>query len=212
MSSAEYGIDGDFYMLFECYFKYACANADGKDFAPLSSKLGGLFTLKGVWLDTIVLLLGVAVEGVLSEEVFKNIGRPKKGLLADIKTLVDMVKLSLVEESLIKRVVNAVGNMKSNSAADKLHALTEVGALEDEDSKAWKRLRHASAHGTFEIDPEEMQRLFDDVFRLTTIIHKLVFLRIGYCGKYSNRAARGWRVDRFDSATYLAALEANAKA
>ncbi len=210
--SSEHGIDGDFYKLFECYFNYACANADGKDFAPLSSKLGGLFTLKGVWLDTIVLLLGVAVEGVLSEEVFKSIGKPKKRLLEDIKKLVDLVKLAPVEESLITRVVNAVGNMKSNNAADKLHALIEVGALEEEDRKAWKRLRNASTHGNFKIDPEEMQRLLDDVFRLTTIIYKLVFVRIGYCGKYSNRAGRGWRVDRFDAATYLEALEANAKA
>lgn len=212
VSSSEHGVDGDFYKLFECYFNYACANAHGKDFAPLSSKLGGLFTLKGVWLDTIVLLLGVAVEGVLSEEFFKSIGKPKTRLLEDIKKLVDVVKQVPVEESLITRVVNAVGNMKSNSAADKLHALIEVGALEEEDRKAWKRLRNASAHGTFEIDPEEMQRLLDDVFRLTTIIYKLVFLRIGYCGKYSNRAARGWRVDRFDAVTYLAALEAKAKA
>ncbi len=57
----------DFYRLFECYFSYACANAKGKDFAPLSSKLGGIFTLKGVWLDTIALLLSVAVEGILKE-------------------------------------------------------------------------------------------------------------------------------------------------
>ncbi len=212
LSASEHGIDGDFYKLFESYFNYACANADGKDFAPLSSKLGGLFTLKGVWLDTIVLLLGVAVEGVLSEDVFKTIGQPKKGLLEDIKKLIDTVKQAPVEQSLVTRVVNAVGNMKTNSAADKLHALIEVGALEEEDRKAWKRLRNASAHGTFEVDPEGMQRLFDDVFRLTTIIYKLVFLRIGYCGKYSNRAARGWRVDQFDSTKYLADLEANAKA
>jgi hypothetical protein len=68
VSASEHGIDLDFYKLFECYFNYACGDANGKDFAPISSKLGGLFTLKGVWLDTIVLLLGVAVEGVLSEE------------------------------------------------------------------------------------------------------------------------------------------------
>lgn len=212
LSVSEHGIDGDFYKLFESYFNYACANADGKDFAPLSSKLGGLFTLKGVWLDTIVLLLGVAVESVLSEDVFKTIGKPQMGLLEDIKKLVDTVKQAPVEQSLVTRVVNAVGNMKTNSAADKLHALIEVGALEEEDRKAWKRLRNASAHGTFEVDPEGMQHLFDDVFRLTTIIYKLVFLQIGYCGKYSNRAARGWRVDQFDSTKYLAALESNAKA
>ena len=71
ISCSRYGLEQDFFKLFECYFNYACANAKGKNFAPISSKLGGLFTLKGVWLDTIVLLLGVAVEGVLSEEKFR---------------------------------------------------------------------------------------------------------------------------------------------
>lgn len=191
-------------------FNYACANAKGKDFAPISSKLGGLFTLKGVWLDTIVLLLGVAVEGVLSEEKLKSVAKHKSGLLEDIKTLVEMVKQAPVDKSLIERVVNAVSNMKSISAADKLHALIQVGALEEEDRLAWKRLRNKSAHGTFEIDPEKMQHLLDDVFRLTTLVYKLVFLLIGYSGKYSNRAARGWRDDEFDARTCLAALEENA--
>lgn len=210
VSGSGYEVADDFYKLFECYFNYACANAEGKDFAPLSSKLGGLFTLKDVWLDTIILLLAVTVEGVLSEDVFKSIGKPKNGILEEIQKLVDVVKRAPVEESLITRVRNALGNMKSSSAADKLHALIKAGALEEEDRKAWKKRRNSSAHGTFKIDPEEMQHLIDDVFRLTTIIYKLVFLRIGYCGKYSNRAARGWPIQRFDAATYWAALEEGA--
>ena len=203
------GFDKDFYKLFACYFNYACANTNGKEFAPISSKLGGLFTLKGVWLDTVVLLLGVAVESVLSEDKFKEIGKPKNGLIGDINTLIDMVHKVPVEGTLITRVINAVSNMKSNSAADKLHALIEAGALEEDDRKAWKRLRNSSAHGTFEIDPEKLQQVIDDVYRLTTLIYKLVFMLIGYTGKYSNCAARGWHVDQFDVETYQAALEAN---
>lgn len=189
----------DFYKLFECYFLYACANAKGKDFAPLSSKLGGLFTLKGVWLDTIALLLGVAVEAILNEDRFKGIVRHETTLLGEIKRLVEHINSASVGSSLVSRVVAAVQNMGSTSAADKLHALYQSGALEDEDRKAWKRVRNKSAHGSFEVDPKQMQEVLDDVFRLTTLIYKLVFLLIGYSGAYSNRAPRGWRDDQFDA-------------
>lgn len=199
----------DFYRLFECYFKYACENADGKDFAPISAKLGGLFTLKGVWLDTIVLLVGVAIEGLLSEDQFKKMGKPKKNLLDEIKKMIDLVKLAPVGERLKTRVINAVGGMKSNSASDRLHALVEAGVLNEEDHKTWKTLRNSSAHGSFEVAPEKMQKLLDDVYRLTTLIYKLVFMRIGYSGKYSNYAERGWNVAEFQSNVYQAQLDAN---
>lgn len=45
----------DFYRLMGCYYDYACQHGKGQDSAPLSAKLGGLSTLKGVWLETIAL-------------------------------------------------------------------------------------------------------------------------------------------------------------
>ena len=196
----------DFYKLFECYFLYACANAKGKEFAPISSKLGGIFTLKGVWLDTIALLLGVAVEGVLKEDMFKDIVKLENTLLGDIQKMLEHLKSAPVGESFVARVAGAIDGMSSTSASDRLHALIQAGALEEEDRKAWKRIRNKTAHGSFEIDTGKMQQVLDDVFRLTTLIYKLVFLLIGYSGSYSNRAPRGWRDDQFDSVAYWAAI------
>jgi hypothetical protein len=39
--SQHHGHDSDFYKLFECYYNYACENASGRDYAPLSARLGG---------------------------------------------------------------------------------------------------------------------------------------------------------------------------
>ena len=181
-------------------------NANGKNFAPLSSKLGGLFTLKGVWLETIALLLGVAVEGILKEEKFKNLVKQESTLLSEITRLIQHINSAPLDSSLISRVVSAVQNMSSMSASDKLHALVQSGALDEEDRKAWKRIRNRSAHGSFEVNPKQMQSVLDDVFRLTTLIYKLVFLLIGYSGAYSNRAPRGWRDDQFDAHAYWGAL------
>lgn len=196
----------DFYKLLECYFLYACANAKGKEFAPISSKLGGIFTLKGVWLDTIALLLGVAVEGVLKEEMFKDIVKMESTLLGDIQKMLEHLKSAPVGESFVARLAGAIKGMSSTSASDRLHALIQAGALEEEDRKAWKRIRNKTAHGSFEIDSGKLQQVLDDIFRLTTLIYKLVFMLIGYSGSYSNRAPRGWRDDKFDSVACWTAL------
>ena len=197
----------DFYMLFECYFIYACSNAKGKEFAPISSKIGGLFTLKGVWIDTIALLLGVAVEGILKEDKFKDIVKQETTLWGEIEKLIEHISGAPIGASLISRVVGAAQGMSSTSASDKLHALFQSGALEEEDRKAWKRIRNKSAHGSFEVNPKQMQSVLDDVFRLTTLVYKLVFLLIGYSGSYFNRAPGRWRDDQFDASAYWLALK-----
>ncbi len=202
----------DFYKLFECYFHYSCANAKGKEFASISSKLGGLFTLKGVWLETIALLLGVAVEAILNEDKFKDIAKQEARFFEEIKKLIEYINSAPIGSSLLSRVVQRIKDMMSMSAADKLRALIQSGALDDEDRKAWKRIRNKSAHGSFEVNPEKMQLVFDDIFRLTTLIYKLVFLLIGYSGAYSNRAPRGWCDDKFDARAYWKALKVGSEA
>ena len=203
------GNNGDFYTLMACYYKYACANAVGREYAPLSAKLGGLFTLKGVWIDTIALLVTVAVESLLGDELFKKLGKPNKGLVAEIEKLFSWVKNAAIDGKLIERALSALGSMKSNRAADKLFALVDAGAIYEADRKAWVRLRNPAAHGSFEIDPLELQTLLDDIYRLSTLIYKLVFIIIGYSGKYSDRSTHGWPIEVFDLSTYLANIEAN---
>lgn len=95
------------------------------------------------------------------------------------------------------RAFSAIGSLKSTRAVDKLHALVEAGMISDEDRGTWKKLRDIAAHGSFKVNPTEIQKLYDDVWRLNTLVYKLAFLRIGYSGKFSNRAVRDWPVQDF---------------
>ncbi len=89
---SDIGASQDFYRLMSCYYDYAYQNAKGRNGAPLSVKLGGLFTLKGVWIETIALLLCVATEGILDDSLFKALGKPNATLLGLIKELFDWIK------------------------------------------------------------------------------------------------------------------------
>lgn len=196
----------DFYRLMGCYYDYACQNAKVHGGAPLSAKLGGLFTLKGVWLDTVALLLCVATESILDDPLFKSLEKPSGNFLSLLKELFDWIKKAPVEEKLRERALSAMGSMKSNRAVDKMFALVAAGAINKDDIDSWKSLRNPAAHGSFVIEEDELQKILDHVHRLITLIYKLVFLKISYTGKYSDYAQRGWSVRNYDAATHLDAI------
>lgn len=170
-------------------------------------ELGGLFTLKGVWLETIALLLCVATEGILDDPLFKALGKPNASVLGLIKELFDWVRKAPVESSLRERALSAMGSMKSNRAVDKMYALAKIGAIDEKDIVSWKFLRNPSAHGSFEVDADKLQELLDHIYRLITLIYKLVFLKIGYTGKYSDYSRRGWALSDYDAPALIKALE-----
>lgn len=209
---SDVGASQDFYRLMGCYFDYACQNAEGSGGAQLSAKLEGLFTLKGVWLETIALLLCVTTEGILDDPHFKPLGKPNATLLGLLKELFDWVKKAPVDRSLRDRALSAMGSMKSNRPVDKMYALVKAGALDEADVASWKFLRNPSAHGSFEVDENKLQELLDHVYRLVTLIYKLTFLKIGYVGKFSDYARRGWPSGDYDAPALLRALGGEAPA
>lgn len=197
----------DFFQLMACYYVYACAEGKETDPAPLMRKIVGLFTLKGVWLDTIALLLSVSVESILNDPTYSKLGKPDKCALDRIEKLFEWVGKAPVGEKLVQRATSAIGNMKSNRAVDKMFTLAKAGVIEDDELKAWKALRNPSAHGSFEPDPSKLQELLDNIYRLVAMIYKLAFFKIGYTGLYLNFAARGWRITKFDAADCRAKLD-----
>lgn len=196
----------NFFQLMACYYVYACAEGKETDAAPLMRKIAGLFTLKGVWLDTIALLLSVSVESILNDPVYAKLGKPDKSALDLIENLFDWVGKAPVGEKLVQRATSALGNMKSTRAVDKMFALAKAGVIDEDEIRAWKALRNPSAHGSFEPDPSKLQELLDNVYRLVAMIYKLAFYRIDYTGLYLNFAARGWRPTEFDAAACRANL------
>lgn len=192
------GNDLDFYKLLGCYFQYACANASGRDYAPLSAKVGSLFALKGVNLEIVALLVAVAVESVLGEQPFKEIGKPTESTLSLFKQMIAHINTaSGFGADFLKRITDVVGGMKSSRAKDKLHALVSASVIDEEDCAAWSKTRNKTAHGSFEIDPAELQELLDVVYRLSALVYKLVFLRIGYRGKFTDYSTHDWPLRDF---------------
>lgn len=197
-SAVPYYLSDDFFRLMERFYLYTCAESDGEDQSPLWKKIGGLFTLKGVWIDSIVLLTGVAVESILNDSFYKKFGVPDDETLRKIHELIDSLKQSSFDPVLINRATASLGNMKSSSATDRLYALIKNRVVDQSDIDAWKSLRHSSAHGSLKIDPSDLQKILTQVNHVQTLIYKLVFFRIGFTGQYTNFSKSGWPPAKFN--------------
>lgn len=196
-----------FYKLFECYFNYACNPKWGRGKSPVSIQMTTLFSLENAYFETQNLLLSIAIEGILKTDFFKDIVKPNTYTLESVKKIKN--HLMVLEKSEIReRAISSIGGLGAISTSDKLYCLRDVGVLSEDEIKAWKDIRHSSAHGSFDMSKKDFQEYHDKRDKIITVIYKLVFMCIGYSGKYNNYATRGWSIADFDIDKYKAALDA----
>lgn len=212
----------DFYGLMERYYTHACKDAKGDELSAISKRVGGLFTLKGVWLDSVALLLSVTAEGLLQQDPFKAmsvVAKPMKKLvkrISDAATgMPEMVELTKEYDkltigtgvrSLEDRMRGLLQLMSSGRVLDTMWVLHKAGAISSAEIQSWEELRNAGAHGSLEVDETRVQEYVDHMHRVMTMIYKIVFLHIGYKGRYSNFGEHGWACAEFDGPTYRQAL------
>lgn len=203
---AEYRESDHFYKLFECYFNYACNPKWGKGKSPVSIQMTTLFSLENTYFETQILLLSIAIEGILKVDFFKDIVKPNTDTLESLKKIKNHL-MTLEKSELLNRAINSVTNLGSISTSDKLYCLRDIGVLSEDEIKSWKSIRHSSAHGAFDMSGKDFQEYHDKSFKLITVIYKLIFMCIGYSGKYNNYSTRGWSVADFDIDKYKAVLD-----
>lgn len=193
----------DYYRLLDCFLRYAMSKVSGEEFSYLSLKMGGLYQLKGVSLDDIALLISVAIESITQNQ-FPKFGKATTATLADLNTIFECLDgLAFTEANTLTRAKSSLGGLKSSRAVDKLYDLQRVVAIKEEEISGWKKLRDSSAHGGLHVPREEIQNLLDSVYKASVLLNKLVFLSVGYSGKYIDYSIRGWPESHFDSSKYV---------
>lgn len=196
----------DFYRLLDCYLRYAMSKVSGDEFANLSLKMGGLYQLKGVSLDDVALLISVAIESIVQKQ-FPTLGKATEATLADLKTVFSSLDgLTFKATNTLERAKSSLGGLKSSRAVDKLYELQRAGAINAEEIAGWKKLRDSSTHGSLHVPNEEMQQLLDSVHKASVLLNKLVFISVGYSGKYIDYSTHGWPEANFDSSVYKALI------
>ncbi len=215
--------DRDFYSLATAYYEHACKDGDVERISLLTRKIASLFDLSGVSMAAVALGLAVAVESLA--QVGELAGRSKAtqvhlSVVEAIKTaamkmpeLDDLAKQfseanSLPDKRSLPERLDALLSLlgAGGRTIDALRLLKDVGAVTGEEIRAWDKLRHPTAHGTWEPKDDTMQAHFDDIYKLVTLVYRLVFVHIGYDGRFNARNVKGWPVQEFKGKEAQAAL------
>ncbi len=109
----------------------------------------------------------------------------------EIKRVRESLAGSSIGAKLLDRVLGFLGKTRETSGADLLHALKRVrpDVVSEQEIKAWKDIRHPSAHGDFSCEPNDYMRSMEQVFN---VMNKLVFLLVGYQGPFRDYSQIGW--------------------
>ncbi|MBO9687098.1 MAG: hypothetical protein J7598_10820 [Mitsuaria chitosanitabida] len=213
----------DFYKLATAYYEHACTDGDVERMSQLTRKIGSLFDMSGASMAAIALSLSVAVEALAQAGQLGGRFKATPKHLAVVESIKTTV-LKLPElDGLSKQFGEAnelpdkrplaerLGAVLSLLGAggrtiDALRLLRDVGAVTPEEIKAWDKLRHPTAHGSWDPLDDSMQIHFDDLYKLLTLVYRLVFVHIGYEGKFEARNVKGWPVAEFKGKEIQAAL------
>ncbi|KQW51203.1 MULTISPECIES: hypothetical protein [unclassified Roseateles] len=204
----------DFYKLATAYYEHACKDGDVERMSQLTRKIGSLFDMSGASMAAIALSLAVAVEALAQTGQLAGRFRATPEHLAvveSIKTTVlklpeldDLTKQfgeanKLPDKRPLPERLDAVLSLLSagGRTIDALRLLKDVGAVTGEEIKAWSDLRNPTAHGSWEPKDDRMQIHFDDLYKLLTLAYRLMFVHIGYDGKFEARNVKGWPVAEF---------------
>jgi hypothetical protein len=213
----------DFYKLATAYYEHACKDGDVEKMSMLTRKIASLFDLGGASMAAIALGLAVAVEalaqaGQLAKRF--NTTREHRAVVASIRAAVlglpELDELSrrfkqannLPDKRDLPERLGALINQLSSGgrSIDMLRLLRDVGAVTGEEVDAWYELRNPTAHGSWEPKDDSIQVHFDDLYKLLTLVYRLVFVHIGYDGRFNARNVKGWPVHEFKGTEAQAAL------
>jgi len=215
--------DRDFYSLATAYYEHACKDGDVERMSLLTRKIASLFDLSGASIAAVALGLAVAVESLA--QVGELAGRSKAtpahlAVVEAIKTAVmkmpeldDLAKQfgeanSLPDKRSLSERLDALLSLlgAGGRTIDSLRLLKDVGAVTGAEIRAWDKLRHPTVHGSWVPKDETMQVHFDDLYKLVTLVYRLVFVHIGYDGRFDARNVKGWPVHEFKGKEAQAAL------
>jgi hypothetical protein len=185
--------DEDAAELFKRYLDYVLAYGEAR-YHPTSVNVLQVLRASAQSIEAEALALGVAIESILNRE-YAWCGGPSTSEQQEVDELLQLVADSGLSERIKERARGALGRMKSSSAEGRLRALERDGHLRSEWVDAWRRIRHASAHGS------EIEGPFEETVRLCNraymLFGRLIFSRIGFTGRCEERRMGEYRTVPF---------------
>lgn len=157
---------------------------------PISCHIGSVIESSAASLDTEILALGVAVEGLVGE-CFPNLAPVSADFLRELDLVQAAMRNVTLTDQSRARIAGSINAMRSPRNSDILRAFLANNNLPSDLFESWRRLRNTSAHGggAGGRDIETILRLKSEVLSL---MYSLVFAAINYNGLRTDYSLPGW--------------------
>ena len=180
---------GSTWALFDKYLQHIIDYDKQDKLHPLSALVRSVISATFSALESQALAISVAVEGVLRLE-FQRFGLPGNQIEKEIETATKLIQDHPNLTGAFKtRVCGFLANMRRSRAKDRLRELVQKGLIEQELVRAWEETRHPAAHAEFISSSSSLgrtSRLLSLCLKVNQLFNNLVFLAIGYTGKYTD--------------------------
>jgi len=180
--------------LFERFLKHTLYHEKLRH--PLWGKLNAIFEASSAsFIDAEALTLTVVIESVLASE-FTELGSPSKEEEAAIREAFDYMKGWDGHEKTKNRVMGLVSNLHQPRALDRMRKLEKIGAITEDQYRAWHKLRNPSTHSYQDANiptAEHIQLLQE----CEVLFYHLIFHAIGYKGPCTDFSVPGWPLKKY---------------
>lgn len=182
------GNESKAWQLFDDYLNHILLNKN--DFNdPITNIVSKCLSASQGSYDAFSLSLSLAVEEILNVS-FKDIEVEKSVKEEDIQAFKKAVKKLDIENSFRGRIGNFVGYIQNTTATDRLRKLIDATPISTTEYDSWKDIRNYFAHpDDSELDTQDK---IDKTYSVLTLLHKLIFLKIGYEGSYNDFGEKNW--------------------
>ncbi len=180
--------DGHVWQMFSKYFCHVHSDANS-DWHPISCHVSSAIESAAASLDTSVLALAVAVEG-LAGDCFTGLAPVSPDFLRELDTVQTALQgVAFTEQSRL-RIEGSINAMRSPRNSDVLYAFIKDNQLPGKLHDSWRRLRNSSTHGrgTGGRNIETTVQLQNEVLSL---LYSLVFAAIKYAGSRTDYSLPG---------------------
>lgn len=181
-----------FVELFDKYLVYVTATPLPVDrLHPVSARMRAVCHASASPLDASVLALSVAIEGLLPivlADSDRDIGIEERKWIRRAQACIRTLPGS---QALRDRAIGALSLLYRPNAKGRLDHLVAMNAINASQRDAWQALRHKHAHGEL-VDSESIDTVLEYFYRSLVMFYRLVFLAIGYQGKYVDYGSPGW--------------------
>lgn len=193
------GNESKVWKLFDYYLNHIMLNKDDLN-DPITTIISKCLSASQGSYDAFSLSLSLAVEEILNIS-FKDIEVEKSVTEDDIRTFKKAVKKLDIEDSFRGRIGSFIGYIQNTTATDRLRKLIDSTSISTTEYDSWKAIRGYFAHP----DDSELntQDKVDKTYSVLTLLHKLIFLKIGYEGSYNDFGEKNWPLKEWKPNIYM---------